>query len=915
MHTPTRRFSRFEATLLMGTTVILMNGCFGTPRQSTADVFSDGKLPAVAESVVNPKPSDVPPSGTDKVRVGVMDCGVDYTHPDLIGRIHFDRDSSGAIIGAGRDVLGNDAWPFPNYMNASLLAFGGEVSSDGKIVRAGENPIAKIEELNRAFLAKFLPRLRASSALQGTFYTKVDETNVSFLAFAGQDAASYHRSIARLRQVLQQPADYDHFDLGWLERHPEFDGFVKQGLLGLSGVGNLRMFWDFPLAMSAGGGPALPGGPEVIKGSEDFYELGRKAYEELSQESGFESNLYEPYFRYSYAEEGKNLAALSAAELQSQRGSYFMSLVQAWRKMTTGFRSGSPMETALRSFCNGLPKSDYAYFRDVAVSKEDKRRKFGEILDHSFTNYSKIHELALGLDGFEPKDLRTFRKTVRQTPGVEAFTTTGMGKLDFILNCDPADAGASPFSELHRQYRQQTQHPLLVEKTDVSHGTHVSGIIASQSPAISIVPVRVLTEETKSTYAMDQSLKDTFTADFLQWIERPLIKRALAQSLAGGMTMEAFRAKFAQSLPELFVRKKLDFFFIKQVREAIRYAGEKKLKLVNISLGTDFEKVVTRVDDDAEQSYLDLLDFLTYEYFKFTLASEVQSSASGTLFVIAAGNNGNWVDGRSRSALPCDLSSPWLEAQEQAAGEIAPNHTLKNILCVGSMDAQNRLSSFSNLTISRVPYVLSYGEAIASSIRTGDCNGVEQRVGAEVGSVDMVSAALTKTQVLTSWLVSRGELAAGADPYSEETETLLSKTKAKLHEEVRSMSNFLSLATRQECLTNDTGRFTEKMSGTSMATPAVTGFLGRVVAAKLDQAGISDVEAYDRPEFSPDALIHEAFSRSLAYPGSSVQLRMITEIQPYSIGQLPGPIVLPNPTPSNPPASPILGLIRIRAQP
>ena len=51
-----------------------------------------------------------------QTKVAVIDNGVDYTHPDLINHIHFDRDSR-KISGAGLDLWALDSWASPNTIS------------------------------------------------------------------------------------------------------------------------------------------------------------------------------------------------------------------------------------------------------------------------------------------------------------------------------------------------------------------------------------------------------------------------------------------------------------------------------------------------------------------------------------------------------------------------------------------------------------------------------------------------------------------------------------------------------------------------------------------------------------------------------------------------------------------------------
>jgi|GEM_PF-6325271 len=74
-------------------------------------------LPPDIDAVVNPRPSIDPsvPTLEPKVIVGVIDDGVDYTHPILAPHAVFKRDANGVPIGFGRDFVGRDDWAHPRY--------------------------------------------------------------------------------------------------------------------------------------------------------------------------------------------------------------------------------------------------------------------------------------------------------------------------------------------------------------------------------------------------------------------------------------------------------------------------------------------------------------------------------------------------------------------------------------------------------------------------------------------------------------------------------------------------------------------------------------------------------------------------------------------------------------------------------
>lgn len=89
------------SSLLMGFS------CEG-PSQRATEVFTDGKIPKLLEMAVNPRLSpeqeraviSAQQQNSNKIRVAVIDSGIDYLHPALINRTAF-HVQGGQIVGAG----------------------------------------------------------------------------------------------------------------------------------------------------------------------------------------------------------------------------------------------------------------------------------------------------------------------------------------------------------------------------------------------------------------------------------------------------------------------------------------------------------------------------------------------------------------------------------------------------------------------------------------------------------------------------------------------------------------------------------------------------------------------------------------------------------------------------------------------
>ncbi len=96
-----RSFFRLLAPLFLS-----LSGCSFVDDQSlaTLEMKAYANPSPVGGSEGNPR---------HQVVVAVLDTGVDYNHPLLQSKIHWDLDPAGRISGTGWDYLGKDSWPSP----------------------------------------------------------------------------------------------------------------------------------------------------------------------------------------------------------------------------------------------------------------------------------------------------------------------------------------------------------------------------------------------------------------------------------------------------------------------------------------------------------------------------------------------------------------------------------------------------------------------------------------------------------------------------------------------------------------------------------------------------------------------------------------------------------------------------------
>lgn len=125
---------------------------------------------------------------------------------------------------------------------------------------------------------------------------------------------------------------------------------------------------------------------------------------------------------------------------------------------------------------------------------------------------------------------------------------------------------------------------------------------------------------------------------------------------------------------------------------AIRKAIQDGARVINMSLGTSLTK------DIKEQNE-------AYYAQQLIILGEIKKIAAANpqvAFVAASGNDGAWIDDKSRLGLPCGINSP-------------------NILCVGALGENAEIASFSNVVLPDYPFLLAPGENIYSTYPTQFC--------------------------------------------------------------------------------------------------------------------------------------------------------------------------------------------------
>jgi Subtilase family len=480
---------------------------------------------------------------------------------------------------------------------------------------------------------------------------------------------------------------------------------------------------------------------------------------------------------------------------------------------------------------------------------------------------------------------------------------------DKALSCKSLDPNDF-LPDAVKAYQSNYRGPYLADQSvSATHGTHVAGIVAKQDPRIGIVPVRVTTEYVALPESKLNALEDSFVSMMKAWIADPVVQSKMKMAFQKVISVSQKSAREVSGVRELtdveyeakfidfwkprihgsvFQKQSIEHLFIEELKEAIARVGQSGIKVANISLGTSFASVPETLNVDPETELDKSFVFLKYEVFKHSIAKVLNEKAPGTLFVVAAGNEGKWVDGESRIALPCDVSSPYFESAEKALNKKIANNSVQNILCVGSVSHEGKISSFSNITLTNVPFVFSYGEAIESALRLGDCKGPNQNY-LEKASLGLQFPRLEESELVDGFLNLVKFVKTEPNPRLKRVD--------EFNRIMQDVGNSLPYVTSDTfCYTSQKSLFAKQnsgaLSGTSMASPAVAGVTARLLIQKIEKdlaakgqswADIDQKSLYAKPEYQPKILIQDLQAVSQKFGGSGLirDTSVVTDVLPW----------------------------------
>lgn len=784
---------------------IFLTACKELGSQDPKDSFVSGKFPKQLEwirsqmreiplkqkeQLITRTESDS--KRTDLVRVAVIDSGVDIAHKDLMSQIEY-RIHDGKIVGAGFDILGKSGFGSHVLVNPQLFAFTPYDLVNGKIDKYPDSPLADLKAINDRFTSLILDGIKNDPALRDSFFTHLNAQNFTILGFK----KIFEDSREELLEDYEENKKKDEI----ISTHTVASEDNKKLQRSLK---NINEPWNFDSNQHL---------PEqfnywcALEHYDVFVDLVKKSLESIDAEFSFR-NRVKNYNKF------EGLKAAKAFEFSDSLKQHMLFVkfgydvydpilnMERILKMHPDYM-GMPFEKASRAYVQDLRKAVKTLLENPDLEAEKKKiflasEKQLIKLENIFDRFARIKN--------DPVAYQRMRQQLRH---------------EIIRNIHPYIAAESPENE---------------------HGTHVSGIIAKQNPKIRIVPIRVTTQSVNVAPDRNKEVIDRVMEKFQEFANTPYFE-PLLKEIFREQGQKYAKSTVVEGVRNILKENSLHAVFIDDILSAIKATGDSKVKLANVSLGLSFEK-----DYSTKNKKVAVANDVFAEFVRFEMGRQIQTTAPRTLFVVATGNDGKWIDGISRTSFPVGVSSTRLAKISQELGlPESPNNSLHNILAVASVNPKGHLTQFTNILIDpKTPQIYSTGEEILSTVP-----GKSQRAASAEGET-LTSGIKSLVVAMASedeWLKSKSEKSDKYD-FMRNLKNGLART-AFSREFPKHVSKLIHLNGKVD---------RTAMSGTSMATPTVTGVLAAYIADVMKKEKISAQELYDHPRFTPEMLTKDLFA-------------------------------------------------------
>ncbi|WP_413290332.1 S8 family serine peptidase [Bdellovibrio sp. HCB337] len=788
-----------------------ISACDPLISQNPKDTFWDKKFPKQLEWIRS-QMREIPLKNQEKIvervkkdqqrkdllKVAVIDSGVDVAHTDLINQIDY-RIEDGRIVGAGYDIMGEGRFGSHVLVDPTLFAFGAEALRDGRIVTPPESPLQILEQMNNRFRDLIMQGIQADPLLKASLFAKLNRDSFTALGFEYEkrNPKEYLESYAENKTKGEL-----------ISATTPAEGRKKESIL------NIQNSWN---SMTDDHTPDALRNIGNIEHGDRFIELLTKTYETLDKEMDFTKRIA-LFVEFKNTLERKD-------DVKEDTDRFPDELKKAMEFVVLGADMYDPIRKLERLF-----KSNREY-QDMSFA--DAFRKY------QAEQVAKLETLLKRTD-LDKKDRLVLEKNKLQ---MEIFANV----VENLISIEKDPVAYTKMRSDLRRYVFRTKHPYIAkESNDNSHGTHVSGVIAKQHPNIRIVPIRVTTQTINVAKDRQKQIIDKMLAEVKLFMESPYYQPLKAEIAREYGNLKLADSTIVSEVKKYLNKNALNAVFIQDVLNAVEAAGKDQVKLANVSLGTTFQK-----NHSLSQKKASMVEDIFSEFARFKIGQTIKEKAPGTLFMIATGNDGGWIDGVSKSAFPVGITSTRLIKIAQERGlNPSPNNTAKNVLAVASINPNGTLTPFTNILLDpNIPQIFSTGEEIHSSVPAKSESAAETIVR-------------QKLQKLNLLLITMSQIES-----KDQKDLPLEERLEKMGKGMVDMKFMLELPGSLAVLNHIQDPINRaNMSGTSMATPTVTGVIARYVAERMAKENITSDQVYNHPSFTPEKIINDvmAMSRSSA---------------------------------------------------
>ena len=855
--------------LLLSVFFVFVVGCEEV-NQNPKDVFTSGKLPKILQKYVDEnwllrdKKSEIiqlakQAENSNKLVVAVIDNGIDVFHPELFPHLNWklDADFSPRL---GFDAVAGHKITNANLINPSLFAFGAEAIVEGKIKGELENPIEHLFKIQKRFAELLMAEIQNDAKLRDSHFNKITAKNFTFLAAIEQ----YHgySTPENFKEYALQLANNDILTTAPL-KVSQFETYER---LNIDDLLEVHRVYEPKWRASIAGVPNTIEHFWKIEHADVFYKKLKLVLQKLDSELA----VYKALDTYIYFSKHSKVSSRDQ-DVMSESVDYNIlpaGLMRALNYRMFGLQTRNQLNDFIETY----------YYQAVAAKLATNHRLAFPVSVGAADIENEIKEqISLIQEAIKRYDIksRDLHEQKQYKVLIKKFQTE-LKMLEYVLQEFPKDwssidmdISAAPRISDKKATIEKLRYfsPYYSSgNANESHGTHVaSAILNSNRNRVLIEPVRPLTYSMQVSYAEQMNIIARFRAEFKEFISHPSILRGTKAYIKQNAIFPTNKLSDEQLIEKIIkfievealnnVKKSAtDFLFVEQLIQSIKHVGDSNILLANVSLGEEYAKQSASGTGD-EVSGLAFYKFFKIEFSKFRIAKAILQYAPNTLFFIAAGNGGGWVDGHSKSALPFDLTSQYFRKFERN-NEYLPNHIQKNIIGVLATDRNRLLSSFTNFPVHRgTPVISALGEDVLSAVKRTDyslLSNLMHKITPEMDyGHDLILSLQDKLSILESVMskaryktVERSLKYLEGDDKLEYIDSLVFRfTSGPQSSAILEMAQKKMKAPRAY------------YNGTSMATPNALQASIRIIEAEAKKHGLKLSEVYGREGFRPAELI------------------------------------------------------------